>query len=313
MTEITSIHATKKMKSVIGLDIDEKEIRFAQLAKEKGEIELVSYNSERLPKGIMKEGYIEDEDALTDYIKDFWKKNDLNPKTKVILGVANKDVLIRVTSIEVPPSGDIDRVANEQIQEQIPFEIQDMISDYAVLDETEIEDQVYASCLLIGAKRETMNTFIGPFMKNQINLDDMESSNLALIRMNPYPDKVTIMVDLAYKTGNIVVVERGIPKFFKHIPNDLLLEGAETDELVDYISSVIKQSIQYYESQNIEESVERIVLSGYTVQDVNVVYDIQNKFNIPVEQLNPASKFNNRNNLSKYTLAISLALRGLGD
>lgn len=300
------------MKPVIGLDIDEREIRFVQLAKEKDKIRLLSYNSERLPKGIMQDGFIEDAETLTRILKDCWKKNSLNTKYKIILGVANKDVLIRVVDIEKPPSGNIDRVINDQIQEQIPFEPQDIISDYAVLEETKLEEQTYVSCLLIGAKKETMNAFIDPFMQNRMNLEDMESSNLSLIRMNPYQDKVTMMIDLAYKLGNIVVVERGIPKFFKFIPNDLKREEVDVEELATYISSIIKQSIQYYESKNIEESIERIVLSGYTVGNIEIIHEIQNRFNIPVEQLNPGPNFDIKENLCKYTLAISLALRGLG-
>lgn len=301
------------MKSVIGLDIDEKEIRFAQLGKEKDETTLMSCNNEKLPRGIIRDGFIEDSEALTVYLKECWRKNGLDPRSRVVLGVANKDILIRVVSFEKPLSGNIEKIANDQIQEQIPFEIHDMISDYAVLEETKIEEQTFVTCLLIGAKRETMSSFLNPLLKNKINLHDMQSSSLSLVRMNPYKDKVTMMVDLAYKIGNIVIIERGIPKFFKYVPNDLSKESPRVDELVDYFSSTIKQSIQYYESQNIEESVERIVLSGYTVQDMDIVHGIQNKFNIPVEQLNPATRFKKKENLTKYTLAISLALKELGE
>lgn len=301
------------MKPVIGLDIDEREIRAVQMVKKKDDIELLSYNSTKLPKGIVQNGLIQESEALIHYLKDFWKNNGFNVRHKVILGVANTDVLIRVVTFEKPTSGNIDRIANEQIAEHIPFDIQDMISFYAPLEEEQIEDQIYVTCLLIGAKRETMNSFIEPFLKNRINLEDIASSNLALIKMNPYQDKTTMMVDLAYKIGNLAVIKKGVPRFFKYIPNDLLKEDADLKTLAQYISSKIKQSIQYYESQNIDSGVERIVLSGYTVQNIELVNEIQNNFNIPVEQLNPAPSFNIKENLCKYTLAISLALRGVGE
>lgn len=308
----------KSKANAVGLEIDEKEIRMVMLEKAKQDASLVNWDNESLPEGVFHDGFIKDKDKLSQSLQTLWQRNNLDRKNKTVLGVSNMDVLLRIVRFGKPGSEEeMEKTAFNQAREHIPLDAKEAILDFAVLDDVKVEDKAFVNCLLVGAKRETMSKFTDLLLDNKINLIDIESSGLSLIRMTPraYKDNIVMIFDMGYKAGNIVIIEKGVLRFFKFVRNDLNKQNASTSDIVDFLFSVIEQSIKYYEINSAGETVEKIVLSGYTAEKDGMVKEIQDKLNIPVEKIDPLEKIHVDESLKKipdmcrYTVGISLARR----
>lgn len=291
------------MTEVIGLEMDNRKMRAVKLIKNKAHTEFVTRAFAEMPPGAFRDGLIIDSAQILDVLKGFWRTNRFG-HTPVVLGVRNSDVLVRVA--ELDGSADIEKAASAQLKESIPFNSDEAVIDYSILEQKETKN---VTCLLVGAKKDMLNQFIDVILDAGINLLDIEASGLALTRLTPYPDKTVMLADLGYKIGDIVIVEKGIPKFIKFVPNDLNKQNASNNDVAKYVAKVMEQSATYYESQGASRSVERIVLSGTTA--ISLADLLQQMFDIPVEILKCQEAMQCSMDLAEYAVAVGLALGGL--
>jgi type IV pilus assembly protein PilM len=190
----------------------------------------------RLPKGAVVDGEISEIDDVAETLKKIWSQERFGSKN-VVLGIANTKVLVR--QIELPFMEDeaLRGAINFQAQEYIPIPPEDLVLDYQVVGEFTGEDnQRMIEVLLVGAHREMINKFCIAAEKAGLHVDTVYLSSLALVRSlmsdessgvesndvikedGPQSEEEpleqpTVLVNSSADITNIVVVEKGVPRF----------------------------------------------------------------------------------------------------
>lgn len=224
-----------KQKSAVGLEIGTFSIRVAEISSTNIPPSLLHFAEYRLPKGAVVDGEISETDEVAETLKQIWSKEKFG-STNVVLGVANPKVLVR--QIELPYMDDavLKGAINFQAQEYIPIPPEDLILDYQVVGEYTGEDgQKMMEVLLVGAHKEMIKKFCNAVEMAGLTVDIVYLASLALVR-SLYSDEIydetpqagavnedgvehepkdssIVLVNISADITNIVVVEKGVPRF----------------------------------------------------------------------------------------------------
>ena len=163
-----------KVKSVIGLEVDSREIRAVEITRSSGTYSILACGKAPLPEGTIEEGFIRDPDrfnvALTELLQSGGFKS-----LDVVVGINNENVIMRYATF---PKVDDDKLRNMvllQAQEFIPIPIQDMEIDYVVAgDGVNDEDQPITHVMLVAARRNMIEQYINILSASKLQVTDVD-------------------------------------------------------------------------------------------------------------------------------------------
>src|SRR5215208_3903135 len=141
----------RSSRSSVGLDLDGSYI--AAVSVSDGVIEDAA--SADMPPGLVREGEVEDVEALSHVIRDFMKVNNFGKS--VWLGVANQQIAVR--SLDIPPiEDDEERAAAVRFQasEAVAMPLDEAILDYQVIGQTSTPEGAGSMRVIVVAAREPM-------------------------------------------------------------------------------------------------------------------------------------------------------------
>ncbi|MGE5423108.1 MAG: type IV pilus assembly protein PilM, partial [Ignavibacteriales bacterium] len=270
----------KKSDHVVGLELDTGEARVVELCGNARAPSLAAWGRTPLPKGSMSEGMVNDPDAVAKALKELWAKSRVS-SNRIVLGIANQGVLVRFVNMPKVPADKVGQVIRYQAQDYLPMAVDSTIMDYAVLGEKTSEDNKVLEVLLVAAKKDMVERFLNTLGKADLKTQDIGVSALNLIRMVPAAgvgQGATALVDIANGLSNVVVVDKGIPRFARQISAGLqdlattanyelsdVLGVGNNQAVQDWIKSLtaeVRSSLSYYQGQPGAVSISDIVLSG---------------------------------------------------
>src|SRR5688572_13520423 len=95
-------------KSVIGLDIGSMSIRAAETRHTKGGPVVTNFGQAALPLGAVQGGVVHDDKAVTAALRQLWGTTRFG-RRNVVLGVTNRQVVVRETSVANVPAKEMRR------------------------------------------------------------------------------------------------------------------------------------------------------------------------------------------------------------
>ena len=312
-------------KTVIGLDIGSSAVRAVQLsAGGRGPATLERVGQVSLPAGVMREGAVVDADTLADCLKTLWSRFNFKGR-KVAVGVANQQVVVRQVDLPYLPEDELRQSLQFQVQDLIPFPIDQAVLDFHVTGVYETEDGArFTQLLLVAAQRSMVDGVLTALAKAKLEPLTLDLDAFAVLR-SLAPQSVLdgeegeVLVDVGHGVTNLVVHQNGVPRFVRILlmggggitdvlaqTLDMSLEEAEqtklslgwqdafTDEAAaliadraEHLIAEIRGSLDFYAAQAGSVPVRRVVLSGGAGQLHGLADRLALTLGLPVDRGHP--------------------------
>ena len=317
-------------KSIIGIEMDSREIRAVEIRGSMKNPEITAWGQIDLPEGIVKDGRVTNIQSLSIYLDKLMNQNRFKSKD-VILGINNQDVIIRFASFPKVPDDKVRNMIMFQAQEFIPVSLDDLQLDYVIVGEKQNEDGTFLNVILVGARKKMLHDFIDAISGAKLLVREIDSSMLAFGRaaLSTVNVNAFATVGFNYDIANIMIFNKGIMSMARSVSfsqssiwankrgNDVNIEVSRgSTQIADILIGELRSSIGYYRMQS-EDPIDGIYLIGKsgTREIVERFKEAEYDINI-LQPYSDISVKNSSNGLhtfkaSDYTVAVSLALRGL--
>ncbi len=332
-----------RAKKSVSLELRDDKLRAVELAKKGKNIHIQNYGEKSLPEGLISGGKLYDSPGLAKELNKFWSENNFGSKD-VVIGISNQDVIVRFTSFPKVDEKKLDNIVKFQSQDIFPLDIKSLIFDYAVIGEKSEENKSFWEVLLIAGKEQMIYDFLHCLDEAGLRIQEIEVLSLSLMRLSNEEQlhQVVLVMDVGGGISNLLITNYGTPRLARMVSPPGAEEMEETDETsfsettvseeseksnkshtynvdnqLNYIINCVGTSIDYYQSQNPENPVEKIVLCGIDEGNDQLVTRLEEELGIPVELNDPLNALNISSNgmmkdsASKFSQSISLAFKGL--
>lgn len=171
-----------KIKSVIGFEVDSKEIRATEVSRSNGVYSIVACGSIPLAEGVIEEGFIRDADAFNIALTELMQSGGFR-STDVVVGINNQNVIMRYATFPKVADDKLRNMVLLQAQEFIPIPVQEMEIDYVVAGSSVNQDeQEITNVLLVAARRSMIEQYINILSASKLQVIDIDSSVLSYCR-----------------------------------------------------------------------------------------------------------------------------------
>ncbi|KUO50594.1 MAG: hypothetical protein APF76_08070 [Desulfitibacter sp. BRH_c19] len=326
-------------KRVVGLEIDDCEIRAVELEKKGDIVNLINWGRKNLSPGLVKDGIIVQADKVGEELSELWLEKKFKSKD-VVTGVSNQGVLVRFANFPKMPQNKLHNFIRYQSQDYLPVSLDTIVFDYSIIAE-EIEDEHKSLLvLLVGAKKDMIDNYVRVMRQAKLEPIDIQVSPLSLMRLidKEESNKVLAIVDIAYGLSNIVISEKGVPKLARMVQSSILnaaqVSACTAEELVsgtkefmpdamlawsEILAGEIHTSMGYYLAQKGAQDVDKIILSGLGASFDGLAENLMQMLSIPVELIKPFKGISVDSKVKSeisyksldFALSTSLALRGM--
>ncbi|MBD3311544.1 MAG: SH3 domain-containing protein [Candidatus Magasanikbacteria bacterium] len=327
-------------KDTIGLDISDNTIEVVQLAKAGfGKFRLKAINKVSLPKGVVENSQIKDEEALKRYIVKLFQQ--AKPKAiffgSFIFGLQEDQVYTHVFTLGEHEKRERDLLVLEEIKMNIPLEEGNILYSYKILEKNKKGLRILA----LAANKDMVSEWRTFFKKMKVNITEFDPLALAIYRplMNEKSKDTICLVDIgSKKTGVTFFDSSGLQySFVFNIAGDELtkrvvdtkgvdFKKAEKDKLkfglypkdkelfvalaggLDEIAKELDKVIKFYNKKT-QKNVEEVVLIGGSSNLKKIDFYLEKKlgFKITIGKVQVLDK----NIPLDFTGAVGLAMRGL--
>jgi type IV pilus assembly protein PilM len=302
----------RSARTSVGLDLDGSYL--AAVAMAEGVIQQAA--SIEMPAGLVRDGEVEDVQAVSHLLRDFMKEHNFGKN--VWLGVANQQIAVR--SLDIPPIEDAEERAAAvrfQASEAVAMPLDEAILDYQVIGQATTPEGSGAMRVVVVAAREPMIMRLVDAVRGAgLRPDGIDLSAFALMRVvapenevEPAPARVYChlagVTNLAVGVGNTCVFTR---------PLATVWDGGSA-EFTSMLAEEIRLSMDYYMGQPDARQVSEVLLSGPGSQRPGLVEQVAGLVGLPVGAAQPLGRFGAASlrmgdDPSRYTVATGLALAG---
>ena len=299
-------------RATVGLDLDGSYIAAVSISG--GVIQHAA--SVDLQPGIVRDGEVEDVDALSRALKDFFRGSPFGKN--VWLGVANQQIAVR--SLEIPPiENEQERNAAVRFQasEAVAMPLDEAVLDYRIIGEaTTGEGSGVLRVIVVAAREPMIMRLVDAVRGAGLRPDGIDLSAFALMRVvapdnDPEPPPARVychlggITNLAVGVGDTCVFTR---------PLATIWDGGSA-EFVSALAEEIRLSMDYYTGQPDARQINEIMLSGPGGQRPGLGEQIAGFVGLPVSIANPlgrlgAAALRMGDDPARYTVAAGLALGG---
>jgi type IV pilus assembly protein PilM len=221
-------------KSAVGLDIGTHAVYVAEVTEGRQGPKLVNFGGLALPPGAVHEGEILDVDAVTNAIRRLFEETGIKEK-RVHVGVSNQRVVVRQVDLPYMEDSELAQALRFQVQEYIPIPVEESELDYYKLEEiTDDAETRMIRILLVAADKEMVANHVAVVTDAGLRPVSADLNAFAVLRaVVPDPetaDTAEMLVDIGSGVTNIVIHERGLPRFVRI----LVLGGGDITEALEH-------------------------------------------------------------------------------
>ena len=172
----------KRNKPIVGLDIDPVGIHAAQVTTSGGTIAVERAAVVALEPGVVRDGEIQDVDALAEALKTLYRENK-GLDRRVRVGVANQKLAVRTVDLPViEDRKELDAAVRFQAQDVIPMPLDQVVLDWQPLEIVETPDGTRQRVLLVAARKDMVDRVVAAVRAAGLRLDGIDLGAFAMIR-----------------------------------------------------------------------------------------------------------------------------------
>lgn len=275
-----------KKRRFVGLEVDEGEARAVELHGGPRTPVLEAWGRVPLSPGVFAEGTVADPEALGAALKQLWLTAGIGCR-EIILGVANKGVLVRTATFPKVPESKVSQMIRYQAQDYLPVPIHSVVLGHAVTREVSAEGKQLLEILLVAVRRDMLEPYFSALAEARLTIRDIHVSTLVLRRLLPPENKngTYALLNVANGLSHLLITEGDVPRLARLIPAGLhdvavfskdLRDDAVTalnDRSISISSEAFRawaeglwedliNSFSYYQGQPNTKPPEKIILSG---------------------------------------------------
>ncbi len=346
-----------RTKGLVGLDLGSSAVKLVELKERKGEYSLQRLGVEVLSPEAIVDGSIMDSSLVVDAILQLNEQTRVK-NTQYATSLSGHSVIIK--KIQVPAMSDEELADSIQweAEQYIPFDINDVRLDYVVLGDGEMGDQM--EVLLVAVKRDKVNDYTSVISQSGktpalVDVDAFAIQNAYEVNYDLDPLKTLALINMGAGVTNINVIARGATVFWRditfggnqfteelqrelnlsfeqaemlkrgeavagHSPSDVrpVLDGVSAE-----MASEIQKTFEFFSATSSEGPVDELVLSGGCSLTPNLQEVLRDRFQVPVELMNPLRRVQYRESdfdsewldsiAPMLAVAVGLAVRRQGD
>ncbi len=352
-----------KSKNLVGLDIGSSSIKAVELQSSgrpgRETYKLKSLGVEPLPPQTIVERDIIDNLQVSEAIKKVFLDHKIKNRD-VCTGIAGNSVIVKKFSLAQMTTEELAESIHWEAEQYIPFPIAEVNLDYQALESSRAADQGKMEVLLAAAKKDKISGYtsvISQAGKNTmvVDVDAFAVQNAYEINYEMPINRVVALLNIGASLMNINILYQGVSIFSRDISIggnnytdaiqkglNLSFERAEAakkgdshegvspqqvatimNEVSDDLKNEIQKTFEFFKATSGQEKIDQIMLSGGTAKVIGLADLLADKFNTPVEILNPFRNitFNSKvfdpdymADISPFSaVAVGLALRKVGD
>lgn len=209
----------------IGLDIGTTYVRAAEIKYDAkrgaaSEPEILRFAQVALPTGAIRDGEVVEPGAVSTAIKQLWRENKFGSKD-VVVGVGNQRVLVRDLDLPSMPMAQLRASLPYQVKEFLPVAVEDALLDYLPTGGYEGQHGPVVEGLLVAATKDTVQANTAAVEAAGLNPVMVDVNAFALTRSvarGHWASRTIAVVDLGARITDVVVVDRGSPRFVRTLP-----------------------------------------------------------------------------------------------
>lgn len=209
-------------KSVVGVDIGANSIRGVEVqASATAKPVILKMGEVPLPESAVRKGEVVEVGTVATALKRLWSTAGFKSKD-VVLGVGGQRVFARDFKLPLAPMNIIRESLPFQAQDVLPMPASDVIMDFYPIATEEGEGGAQVSGLLVAGVKEAINANVQAVLGAGLRPVHVDFIPFALCRaLTPRRSARgrEAIVAMGASTTNVVVVEDGVPKFVRIIPN----------------------------------------------------------------------------------------------
>lgn len=348
-----------RAKAVVGLDIGSSAVKLVELKEKKaGEFHLVRLGIEPLSPEAIVDGSIMDSSLVVDAIH---RLNDETKVKAAAFATSLSGHSVIIKKIQLPSMAPEELAESIQweAEQYIPFDINDVRLDYVVLSEGE-PGRDNMEVLLVAVKRDKVNDYVSVISQAGktaalVDVDSFAVQNAFEVNYDLDLLKTVALVNMGAGVTNINVLARGATVFWRDISfggnqftealqrefnlsfdqAEALKRGdsvdrytpADAKSVLDAVSGEmadeIRKTFDFFLATSSEGPVDEIVLSGGCALTPNLQQILADRFNVPVQLMNPLRRIRYKESdfapewlqsiAPTLAVAVGLAVRKAGD
>jgi type IV pilus assembly protein PilM len=217
-------------RTLVGLDIGSSGVRAAEFVPGRRRSTLRRHAAVPLPQGVVRAGAVVDGEALTAALRTLWSQGRFGTKN-VRLAIANAGVLVRQMDLDWMPPDDFRQALRYQVQDYLPFAVDDANLDYHLLEELDVaeegkEPRKVARILLVAAARDMVDAFVDAARGAGLRTTGVDLLPFALVRArrpmglasSADAAEAEAIVDIGADVVSVAVHSGGVPRYVRVIP-----------------------------------------------------------------------------------------------
>ena len=298
-------------RGIVGLDLDGQFLAAVQASGD-GVTRAVSAD---LPPGVITDGEVTDVDALSDALRDFFKKHNL-PR-RVRLGVSNQQIVVR--QLELPRIENADELATAvrfQAGEAIAMPLDEVVLDHQVIGESVTPDGAVRLRVVVVAARESMIARVVDAVRGAgLRPEGIDLNAFALVRALSLPADAAESARVYCHLGgvtNLAIAIGSICLFTRPLSTEW--DSEEQDGIAAALAEEIRLSVDFYMAQPDARWVGEVVLSGPGASRAGLAEELGSRIDVPVSVAEPLGRLGDDPVVKlgedpyRHTIAAGLAL-----
>ncbi len=312
-------------KEVIGIDIGASAVKLVQLKEAKGQFQLLAMDREPLPPEAVVDNSIMDSGAVVDAIRSLVERNRIKVQD-VAISVSGHSVIIRKISMAQMTEEELEQSIQWEAEQYIPFEMTDVFLDYYILG-TDPADPAQMEVMLVAAKKDFVDEYVSVIRESGLNpvVVDIDFFAVENIYCSLYGEEslnVVALIDMGASGIQVNILKDGVSFFTREIQlggnnyNEELQkkfginsQDAETVKLGGTLAGIdpqlaldamrvvssslvqeVRRSIDFFSATSADEQVQKVYITGGVALTTNLLEELQQGLELPVEILDPFSR-----------------------
>ena len=307
-------------EEVFALNLSDSFLKIAKLKKKSRGFVLTSLNETEIPKGIIEEGIIKDEEFLSKIIKSSIKSvKGKKIKTKyVVASLPEEKSFLQIIQMPKMNEKELSLAVPLQAENYIPLPIDEVYLDFQVIPPVKnYFDNI--EVLVIAMSKKIIDSYVSCFKKAGLLPIIFETESEAIARALIQKDKngsLEVLINIDKNSAKLIVFSGNFVRFTCSIP--ISLNEKTKTELTKQIDKYINFYCDHssYEYLLPSAKISKILLCGRGSELKGLTEFMTKKLNIPVELSDPLINFASKKskllkdkNVLSFATAIGLAMR----
>ncbi len=196
-----------------GIEINEDELKVAQIKRKKGKRKLVSWNKIKLPKGIVKDFKIKDPEKFSEILNGVLNsvEGEKIKSRKAVISIPEKNIFLRILTIPTAEQDEIGEIIKWELEANIPVSVEEVYYDWQIVE----KGAGKMKALVVACSKAKIDNVIKAFDETSVELLALEADSIANGRSILPKDnsKPTLIIDIGLKGTGYFIYDKGYPVF----------------------------------------------------------------------------------------------------